>query len=110
MNITLQRKRSFFLTLILITGNFINADAQNKSATLHQLNTILVNTVMVDFPAGYHGRAAGFSFADGHSEIHKWRDPRTTPVLKKGVPLPLNQSQPKNPDIVWMQDHSTRLK
>ena len=49
MNITLQRKRSFFLTLILITGNFINADAQNKSATLHRLNTLLVNTVMVDF-------------------------------------------------------------
>jgi prepilin-type processing-associated H-X9-DG protein len=68
------------------------------------------STVMVDFPAGYHGRAAGFSFADGHSEIHKWRDPRTTPVLKRGQLLPLNQSQPNNPDVTWMQDHSTRLK
>jgi prepilin-type N-terminal cleavage/methylation domain-containing protein/prepilin-type processing-associated H-X9-DG protein len=68
------------------------------------------STVMVDYPAGYHGRAAGFSFADGHSEIHKWRDPRTVPVLKKGVPLPLNQPSPNNPDVVWMQDHSTRLK
>jgi prepilin-type N-terminal cleavage/methylation domain-containing protein/prepilin-type processing-associated H-X9-DG protein len=68
------------------------------------------STVMVDYPAGYHGRAAGFSFADGHSEIHKWRDPRTVPVLKKGVLLPLNQPSPNNPDVVWMQDHSTRLK
>ena len=67
-------------------------------------------TKMVDFPAGYHGRAAGFSFADGHSEIHKWRDPRSVPVLKRGQPLPLNQPQPNNPDVVWMQDHSTRLK
>ena len=25
-----------------------------------------------DVPASYHGRAGGFSFADGHSEIHKW--------------------------------------
>jgi prepilin-type processing-associated H-X9-DG protein len=26
----------------------------------------------VDIPASYHNRACGFSFADGHSEIHKW--------------------------------------
>ena len=28
---------------------------------------------IIDFPASYHGGACGFSFADGHSEIHKWR-------------------------------------
>ncbi len=27
---------------------------------------------LVDIPASYHGGAGGFSFADGHSEIHKW--------------------------------------
>src|SRR5450756_62002 len=26
-----------------------------------------------DPPASYHGGACGISFADGHSEIHKWR-------------------------------------
>ncbi len=67
-------------------------------------------TVMVDYPASYHNRAAGFSFGDGHSEIKKWRDPRTTPALKKGQLLPLNQTVPNNPDVVWLQDHSTRLK
>ena len=70
----------------------------------------VASTVMVDFPASYHGGAAGFAFGDGHSEIHKWRDARTTPILKAGQQLPLNQSQPNNPDIYWMQDHSTRLK
>ena len=25
-----------------------------------------------DLPASYHNRAAGFAFADGHSEIHRW--------------------------------------
>jgi prepilin-type N-terminal cleavage/methylation domain-containing protein/prepilin-type processing-associated H-X9-DG protein len=67
-------------------------------------------TVMVDFPASYHAGAAGFAFADGHSEIHKWRDPRTMPVLKPGQDLPLNQSLPNNQDVVWMQDRSTRKK
>ena len=70
----------------------------------------VASTVMVDFPASYHGGAAGFAFGDGHSEIHKWRDARTTPILKAGQQLPLNQSLPNNPDIYWMQDHSTRLK
>ena len=70
----------------------------------------LASTVMVDFPASYHGGACGFAFADGHSEIHKWRDPRTTPVLKPGQELKLNQQLPNNQDVFWMQDHSTRLK
>jgi prepilin-type N-terminal cleavage/methylation domain-containing protein/prepilin-type processing-associated H-X9-DG protein len=28
---------------------------------------------IVDLPATYHNRAAGLSFADGHSELHKWK-------------------------------------
>ena len=26
-----------------------------------------------DLPASYHNGACGFSFADGHAEVHKWR-------------------------------------
>ena len=39
----------------------------------------------VDQPASYHNGAAGFSFADGHSEIHKWSEALlNTPAAKKG--------------------------
>ena len=31
------------------------------------------NTAWGDIPASYHNGACGFSFADGHAEIHKWR-------------------------------------
>ncbi|HMO65847.1 MAG TPA: hypothetical protein PKE47_11620, partial [Verrucomicrobiota bacterium] len=27
----------------------------------------------IDLPANYHNNAGGFAFADGHSEIHRWR-------------------------------------
>jgi prepilin-type N-terminal cleavage/methylation domain-containing protein/prepilin-type processing-associated H-X9-DG protein len=37
----------------------------------------------VDQPASYHNGAAGFSFADGHSEIHKWKESLSTPRAKR---------------------------
>jgi prepilin-type N-terminal cleavage/methylation domain-containing protein/prepilin-type processing-associated H-X9-DG protein len=66
--------------------------------------------VIVDYPASYHNRAAGLSFADGHAEIHKWKDNRTVPVLKKGVGLSLNVGSPNNQDVYWLMDRSTRKK
>jgi len=62
---------------------------------------------IVDFPASYHNRACGLSFADGHSEIRKWQDGRTTPTLKKGQALPLGQSSPNNKDVDWLQERSS---
>ena len=65
---------------------------------------------IVDYPASYHNGAGGLSFADGHSEIRKWVDPRTTPVLRRGQLLPLNQPSPNNRDIDWLQQRtSTRV-
>ena len=54
-----------------------------------------------DVPATYHNIAGSFSFADGHSEIRKWRDPRTAET--KGI----NWSSPNNQDIDWLQSKSS---
>jgi prepilin-type N-terminal cleavage/methylation domain-containing protein/prepilin-type processing-associated H-X9-DG protein len=62
---------------------------------------------IVDFPGSYHGGAGSFSFADGHSEIHKWRDSRTTPPLSTS--LRLNVTSQNNVDVFWIMEHSTRL-
>ena len=49
-----------------------------------------------NLPANYHNGACGFSFADGHAEIRKWKDPDT--LAKK---MPLN---PRGPvDVPWIQ-------
>jgi len=65
-----------------------------------------------DFPASYHNRAGGFSFADGHAEIKKWLDARTMPPLNDTVAWNAVEyvPSPRNPDIYWMQDRSTRKK
>ncbi|KAB2669885.1 MAG: type II secretion system protein [Verrucomicrobia bacterium] len=65
-------------------------------------------TTLIDFPASYHNRAGGFSFADGHSEIRKWVDPRTTPPITKSFPT--GGASAKNADVQWMREHSTRLR
>jgi prepilin-type N-terminal cleavage/methylation domain-containing protein len=67
----------------------------------------LAQTKIVDYPASYHNGAGGFSFGDGHSEIRRWVDPRTTPPISKE--LQLNIPSPGNRDVYWMQEHSTRV-
>jgi prepilin-type N-terminal cleavage/methylation domain-containing protein len=54
----------------------------------------------VDVPGTFHNRAGSLSFADGHSEIHRWQDQRTVKAL-------LFEASPKNRDIEWIQEKST---
>ena len=54
-----------------------------------------------DCPASYHNKAGSFSFSDGHSEIHKWRDGRTWGIIAYGW------SSPNNVDIDWLQSKSS---
>ena len=69
----------------------------------------LAKTRIIDYPASYHNGAADLSFADGHAEIYKWRDPRTVIPLKKNAKIPLNIPSPNNADMKWVQDRTTRL-
>jgi len=65
-----------------------------------------------DYPASYHNRAGGFSFADGHSEIKRWVDGRTSPAVVKDRSVvfvdPEYIPSPNNKDIIWMQERATR--
>jgi prepilin-type N-terminal cleavage/methylation domain-containing protein/prepilin-type processing-associated H-X9-DG protein len=62
-----------------------------------------------NLPANYHNGACGFSFADGHAEIKKWRDPDTlalhiVPAAKGPTDVPwvqLRTSAPKNGATPW---------
>ncbi len=65
-----------------------------------------------DLPGFYHHLAAGLSFCDGHSEIHRWRDPRTCPPLSIGGGGPSYDpyNVPRDLDVAWMQQHTTRPK
>ncbi len=57
---------------------------------------------LVNVPASYHNGAGGIGFADGHSEIHRWRDGRTNFPMGTAQ-LTENISSPNNVDVAWLQ-------
>jgi prepilin-type N-terminal cleavage/methylation domain-containing protein len=63
-----------------------------------------------DLPGYYHHFACGFSFADGHSEIRRWRDSRTMPALVPNGFVNDVFSSPTNNDVAWLQERATRPK
>jgi len=73
-----------------------------------QEGPLLLFDKIVDYPASYHNKAGGFSFADGHSEIKKWQDGRTAPNISK-ADRPLDVTSANNKDVFWMQERSTRM-
>ncbi|HWH69017.1 MAG TPA: prepilin-type N-terminal cleavage/methylation domain-containing protein [Candidatus Sulfotelmatobacter sp.] len=63
---------------------------------------------LIDYPAALHNTGGSFSFADGHAEIHRWKDARTIPPLVPGKPLVLNVTLPGNVDVDWLQQHASQ--
>jgi prepilin-type N-terminal cleavage/methylation domain-containing protein/prepilin-type processing-associated H-X9-DG protein len=65
-----------------------------------------------DLPASYHNGAGGFTFADGHAEIHKWLEGSTKrPSVPGGANLPFPAPAGQRRDYQWLADHGyERLK
>jgi len=64
-----------------------------------------------DLPGFYHHFACGFSYADGHSALHKWKNIAVTcPPLGPIQPDAPSFACPGNQDVYDLQDMSTRLK
>jgi len=57
-----------------------------------------------------HNAASGYSFADGHAEIHAWHDSRTAncPLTDYITKVADTTDGNNNQDVYWQMDHSTR--
>jgi prepilin-type N-terminal cleavage/methylation domain-containing protein/prepilin-type processing-associated H-X9-DG protein len=65
----------------------------------------------IDEPATYHNGAAGFAFADGHSEVHKWRGSLSQAGAQK---IKFDNSisavaRIGDPDVHWMSYRGGRV-
>jgi prepilin-type N-terminal cleavage/methylation domain-containing protein/prepilin-type processing-associated H-X9-DG protein len=82
-------------------------DSINDGAFAVQMPASAFSTQWIDVPAKYHADACGFSFVDGHAEIHKWQAPGVIPDVTY-APLPKNGIYVlKNPDILWVARHTS---
>jgi prepilin-type processing-associated H-X9-DG protein len=64
----------------------------------------MVSPEWIDWPGTYHNNACGFAFADGHSEIHKWKDSSTKViggnVSRRRAPAPYA-------DWLWIRERTS---
>jgi prepilin-type N-terminal cleavage/methylation domain-containing protein len=84
------------------------ADSINDGVFMFNPGASLAQEAWRDCPASYHNGGNCFSFADGHSEIHKWlqRNGETDyPVLKKNYTTgqPWTVTMRSSSDYEWMQ-------
>jgi len=82
-------------------------DSINDGSFAVQMPESSQATSWVDMPVKCHGGACGFSFADGHAEIHKWLNAGAinnvtyTPLTKNGI-FVLG-----DPDILWVAERTS---
>jgi prepilin-type processing-associated H-X9-DG protein len=72
----------------LINGNFLNSQA-----------------VFVNMPAKWHNNSCGFAFADGHSEIHRWRYPGLIPDPTYNEYI--GDTAIPDQDAIWLFQHTS---
>lgn len=68
-------------------------------------------TQWVDVPATYHNGACGFSFADGHAEIHKWKGSLATGRARQVLFVTYGgeiNAKTGDPDVVWLSYRAGR--
>ena len=59
----------------------------------------------LDLPASYHNGAATFSFADGHAEVHRWREPLTKQPARANEDIILPMAFQASRDFDWLMTH-----
>lgn len=103
---TVARPAQFFVTIDE------HPDSINDGYFLN--NPSSVGSNWGDTPASYHGGAAGISFADGHSEIKKWRGPATKAPVKAVVgsdpSAPFGNDPGNRADYQWLVMERTAVR
>jgi len=87
-------------------GYFVNKDPGTTYTSSYQGAPAATDAQWLDLPASYHNGSASFSFADGHCELHHWRDPSTLlPVQPGAAYLPIDIPASQMDDFNWVLGH-----
>ena len=111
LNNTLNGRWKVFLknsdfTTLRPSDAWVLLDEQPDSINDNLFFVQLTGTIWIDVPASYHNGACGFSFADGHVEIKKWRDANSIQLVRQVNPSVGNQKSAPN-DVAWIQQRTS---
>lgn len=84
------------MTWVLLDEDFYSLNDAGFAVTM-------VNPEWIDWPGTYHNMACGFAFADGHSEIRKWKNGSTKVVNKNVNRRPV----PGSVDYAWIRERTS---
>jgi prepilin-type N-terminal cleavage/methylation domain-containing protein/prepilin-type processing-associated H-X9-DG protein len=89
---------------------FMTVDEDPTSINDGALGTVadLTNPKLIDFPAHFHAGSCGFSFCDGHAELHRWKGGIIQNFTGSNTAVPT--SPPNNADLQdfgWLAVHSS---
>jgi len=96
----------------LPANRFVFADGNPASICTPGHGVNMTSDIFIHYPSALHRGSGILSFADGHVEIHKWRDSRTRKSLPSGSSSYISHSDSSagNPDLRWLRERTTRLK
>ena len=86
-------------------GYFLDKAVETASASAYG-GPSYNNAQWIDLPATYHNLATAFSFADGHSALHRWMQANTyRPPAPDAAGLPISIPSTQQQDFDWVVDH-----
>jgi len=107
-NFTVFRKHSD-ISPKLPAGTLTFIDVYADSLCWPYFGVYMTQDSFFNFPNSSHNRGGVVSFADGHTEYHRWRDQRTIKAYSADYHQHRDYS-PNNADLVWLRDRTTIRK
>jgi prepilin-type N-terminal cleavage/methylation domain-containing protein/prepilin-type processing-associated H-X9-DG protein len=91
------------------SGTFTFQDVNPESICWPYFGVHMDRDSFFNWPNSSHNRGGVISFADGHVEYHRWRDPRTIAAQSSSYHQH-NDSSPGNQDLTWIRARTSTLK
>ena len=84
-------------------------DSINDAGLAVQMVNSTVAGQIIDYPSSFHDGGCGISFADGHSEIHKWAGPHMKPPVMQNTSDHSGQCVDMDTarDLYWLQQRTS---
>jgi hypothetical protein len=102
------RKQSEMLAQ-MPAGTFLFLDVNPKSICWPFFGMHMSRESFFNWPGSHHNRSGVVSFADGHLETHRWKDPRTIAAVSADYHKH-DDAVPRNADYQWLRERTTVLK